>query len=221
MFLLTDILLLACVVEEFRRVCYETNKLDSIQYLSSSHLSEDAFLKICQAEFCLITEREHLEMVENMIRGGVSSVYEKRHLKCNNKYLDTYDPTEEETFGLFVDANNLSGGIMEKFPLPLTLFATINTQLQQILNTANEGSTGYILEVDLEHPDYLHDSHRDFPLAPTKGVVIYHNLSSWQQHILKKISSLKVLARNFYKHCRTRLIIHINISPSICLSVWE
>ena len=98
--------ILACV-EEFRSVCYETYKLDSIQYFSSSHLSGDTFLRTCNADLCLITEREHLEMVENMIRGGVSSVYEKRHLKCNNKYLDNYDPTQDETYGILVDANNL------------------------------------------------------------------------------------------------------------------
>ena len=189
-YLKTDTLLLACVVEEFRSVCYETYKLDSIQYFSSSHLSGDAFLRTCKADLCLITEREHLEMVENMIRGGVSSVYEKRYLKCNNKYLDNYDPTQDETYGLLVDANNLYGGIMEKLPLPLNSFVTVNTELQHILNTSNDSSIGYILEVDLEYPDNLHDSHRDFPLAPTKEIVSYHDLSSWQQDILKKNTSL-------------------------------
>ena len=190
LYLKTDTLLLACVVEEFRSVCYETYKLDSIQYFSSSHLSGDAFLRTCKADLCLITEREHLEMVENMIRGGVSSVYEKRYLKCNNKYLDNYDPTQDETYGLLVDANNLYGGIMEKLPLPLNSFVTVNTELQHILNTSNDSSIGYILEVDLEYPDNLHDSHRDFPLAPTKEIVSYHDLSSWQQDILKKNTSL-------------------------------
>ena len=83
----------ACVVEEFRRVYHETYKLDSIQYFLSSHLSGDAFLRTCRADLCLITDREHVEMVENMMRGGVSSVYEKRYKKRNNKYLDNYDPT--------------------------------------------------------------------------------------------------------------------------------
>ena len=61
-------------------------------------------------------------MVGNMIRGGVSSVYEKRNVKCNHKYFDNYDPTQEETYGLLVDANSLYGETMEKFALPLNGF---------------------------------------------------------------------------------------------------
>ena len=81
-------------------------------------------------------------MVQNMIRGGVSSVYEKRHVKCNNKYLDNYDPTQVETYGILIDANNLYGGIMEKFPPPLNSFVTVNTGLWHLLNTPNDSSTG-------------------------------------------------------------------------------
>ena len=57
LYLKTDILLLACVVEGFRRVCYGTYKLDSIQYFSSSHLSGDAFFRTCKADLRLINEK--------------------------------------------------------------------------------------------------------------------------------------------------------------------
>ena len=33
----------------------------------------------------------------------------------------------------------------------------------------NNSSTGYVLEVDLEYPQKLHDIRNDYPLAPAKN----------------------------------------------------
>ena len=35
-----------------------------------------------------------------------------------------------------------------------------------VIDISDTSSKGYILEVDLEYPDYLHDLHNDYPLAP-------------------------------------------------------
>ena len=39
---------------------------------------------------------------------------------------------------------------------------------EDILNTEHDSPIGYILEVDLQYPEYLHDSHNDYPLAPER-----------------------------------------------------
>ena len=39
---------------------------------------------------------------------------------------------------------------------------------QKLMNIKSNSSTGYILEVDLEYPQELHDIHNDYPLAPEK-----------------------------------------------------
>ena len=44
-YLNTDTLILTCVVEEFRTLCYNTYGSDRAHYFTCSHLSGDAFLK--------------------------------------------------------------------------------------------------------------------------------------------------------------------------------
>ena len=92
LYLLTDVLILASVFEELRKVCYATYGLDCTHFYTASNLSGEAFLKICNAEIELLTVREHLEMAENLIRGGISSVFAKRNFEANNKYFPTHHP---------------------------------------------------------------------------------------------------------------------------------
>ena len=70
LYLTTDVLLLASVFEAFREVCYQTYGLDCACYFTASNLSGDAFLKVCKPELKLLTDREHLDLVQRMIRGG-------------------------------------------------------------------------------------------------------------------------------------------------------
>ena len=99
------------------------------------------------------------------MRGGVVSVFAKRLFEANNEYLpNTFNPYKEHSFGLMIDANNLCGGIMKTFPLPLGDFESDSTtKLQTILDKTDESRWGFIVEYDLEYPDHLHDDHRDFP----------------------------------------------------------
>ena len=61
---------------------------------------------------------------------------------------------------------------MQMDQLPLREFA-LNVEItrKEILNTPNDSSVGYFVEVDLNYPVHLHVDHRDFPLAPTKEMV--------------------------------------------------
>ena len=135
-------------------------------------MAKEASLKKCRANNELMTEREHLDIIEQAIRGGVTSVYEERHFVANNKYLSDYRPSEESTFALCVDANNLYGGVMQMDMLQVGEFAfNIEITLNEILNTPKDAPVAYFPELDLNYPVHLHDDHRDFPLAPTKEIV--------------------------------------------------
>ena len=55
--------------------------------------------------------------------------------------------------------------------LPISNFKwvkNINKIEQKLMKIENNSSTGYVLEVDLEYPQELHDIHNDYPLAPEK-----------------------------------------------------
>ena len=41
------------------------------------------------------------------------------------------------------------------------------------MNIKSNSSTGYILEIDLEYPEKLHDIHNDYPLAPDQKKLTY------------------------------------------------
>ena len=66
--------------------------------------------------------------------------------------------------------NNLYGHAMSQY-LPYVGFKwvkNIDNFEQKLMNIKSDSSTGYILEVDLEYPQELHDIHNDYPLAQEK-----------------------------------------------------
>ena len=132
-------------------------------------------LKICNPHLHHLTEREHLDMVENLIRGGVSSVYSKRLCRANNKFLPDYKPKNISSFIIMIDANNLYGGIIEKFPLPLCEFELFDK------SEWSDDNAQEILHRILNTQHYLHS---DFPLAPTKEAIDECWLSEYQSDLL-------------------------------------
>ena len=93
--------------------------------------------------------REHLDMIEPAIRGGVTSVCEERHFFANNNYLSGYRPSEESTFAVCVDANNLYGSVMQMDQLPMGEYAfNVEITLNDILNAPKDSSVGYFVEAD-------------------------------------------------------------------------
>ena len=103
-----DILQLADVFEKFRTLCFQTYGLDCAQCFSAPNLAGDAFLEICEPQLELLTNREHLDFVENLMRGGVASVFAEHLFEANNEYVsNTFHPYKEHSFGLMIDANSL------------------------------------------------------------------------------------------------------------------
>ena len=164
-YLKLDCELLACVCEFHRESSFTTYKLDCMHVFVLPNMAKEASLRICKANVGLLREREHLDMIEPAIRGGVTSVYENRRFIANKQYIPNYNSTEDHQFGFCVDAKNLYGRVMQLEKLPLSEFA-FNTEvtIREVLDTPDNASVGYFVEVELSYPPGLHDDHRDFPL---------------------------------------------------------
>ena len=164
LYLKSDVLLLSDVFENFRDVCLDNYRLDPIFYYTAPGLAWDACLKITKVRLELLTDYDILMMVEKGIRGGVSMI-STRYGKANNPYMKDYDPDQPTKYISYLDANNLYGWAMSK-PLPTDCFRFMNKE--ELKNWENQP---YILEVDLEYPEHLHNLHNDYPLAPERVTV--------------------------------------------------
>ena len=95
LYLMTDVLLLSCVFEEFRNICLKHYKLDPAWYYTTPGLAWDACQKITKVKQELLHDQDMLLMVEKGIRGGVSMI-STRYGKANNKYMKKKEHLEHE-----------------------------------------------------------------------------------------------------------------------------
>ena len=125
--------------------------------------------------------------IEKGMRGGISYI-SKRYSKANDKYMKCHDSSEESKFIMYLDANNLYGWAMNQY-LPYSEFEWLNKKeiSRFCLNSISENIfVGYILEVDLEYPDELHNLHNNYPLAPRKLEINQNMLSKYCSDIANK-----------------------------------
>jgi len=74
LYLLTDVVLLADVFENFRNVCLKNYELDPCWYYSAPGLAWIACLKKNEVKLKLLSDPDMLLMIEQGIRGGVSII---------------------------------------------------------------------------------------------------------------------------------------------------
>ena len=182
----TDALLLCDVFENFRELSLSYYGLDPCQYFSLPGLSYDAMLKMTGVKLDLITDIEMQTMIEDNIRGGITTI-NHRHFTANNQYLSDFDPKMPSSYIMYVDANNLYGkGMSEK--LPTGNFRWLSQQELEAFDIAEmdpNGETCYILEVDLRYPKALHDIHNDYPLAVECKYIRKEDISPYNKRFLE------------------------------------
>ena len=184
LYLMSDVLLLADVFENFRSVCLKAYNLDPCHFYASPGLAWQACLKMTEVELQLLTDPDMYLFTEEGLRGGISMI-SNRFSKANNPYVPDYDPTQENSYVMYFDASNLYGWAMSQ-SLPTGEFDWLTEQEiadLDITNVADDNEEGYILEVDLQYPSELHDLHNDYPLAPEKMKISPEMLSPYCQDL--------------------------------------
>jgi hypothetical protein len=108
------------------------------------------------------------------------------------------DMMKDESYIVYLDANNLYGHSMSQY-LPIKGFKWLtNEEIEEIDeewidNISDESDTGYILEVDLDYPDNLHDLHNAYPFCIEKKKV---------SRTCKKLVGTLYNKRNYIIHYR-------------------
>ena len=119
-------------------------------------------LKMTGIKLEKISDIDKYLFIEKGLRGGISYIA-KRYAKANNKYMKDYDPKKPSKFITYLDMNHLYGWAMSGY-LPYGGFKWLkNVEGFDVNSISEESPIGYILEVDLEYPDELHELHNDYP----------------------------------------------------------
>ena len=174
--------------------------LDPVHFFSAPNLSWEAMLITTKVEIELLPDIDMLLFCENAIRGGINGIGALRTFSANNKYMQNYKANEESMFGAFFDVTSLYAGTMEQ-PLPLGDYVwRSDLTLNDKLSADPFGDIGYMVEIDLHYPSFLHSSHNDLPLAPQKLQINPDWLSSYALSLgLKPSGTAKLVETLFDK----------------------
>ena len=187
LYLVSDVLLLTDVFENFRKTCMQYYKLDPCHYFMSPGLSWDAVLKMTNIKLELMTDIDIFQFIKKGMRGGVSYIT-NRYGNTNNKYMKEYDQKAPSKYIMYLNANNLYGWAMSQY-LPTGNFKWMTDKEINKIDLGKhkaDGKKGLILDVDLEYPQELRDIHNDYPVAPEKVKVSNNMLSGYCKKIAEK-----------------------------------
>ena len=108
--------LLTYFSENFRKAAMVTYGLDPAHYYTLPGYSWDCLLKCTNVSLELLTEPDMYLFVEKGLRGGISMV-SHRHAQANNQYMQNFDPSQPDSYLMYLDSKNLYGWAMSQ-PMP-------------------------------------------------------------------------------------------------------
>ena len=103
-YLKSDVLLLACVFEKFIKVLINEFKISPLYCVSLPGYTWQCGLKYTGINLQTLQDKDMILLLENNIRGGISSVMGDRYVR-----------SDENEKILYIDANNLYGHSMSQY----------------------------------------------------------------------------------------------------------
>ena len=172
LYLKSDVILLADVFEKFIKVSVNEFDINPLYCVSLPGYTWQCGLKYTGINLQTLQDKDMILILENSIRGGISSVMGDRYIKSDeNKKI------------LYIDANNLYGHSMSE-PLPYDEIKFDNTvTLADIINTPDDSNIGYFIEVDMTYPNNIKDKTKNFPFAPMNKKIIPDNFNEYMKEI--------------------------------------
>ena len=164
--------MLACVFEIFIKVSVNEFDINPLYCVSLPGYTWQCGLKFTGIKLQTLQDKDMILLLENNIRGGISSVMGDRYVQSDeNKKI------------LYVDANNLYGHSMSQ-PLPFDeLKFDNNVKLEDIINTLDDSNIGYFIEIDLTYPNIIKEKTKNFLFAPVNKKINPDKFSDYMKEI--------------------------------------
>ena len=167
-----DVLLLSCVFEKFIKVSVNEFGVNPLYCVSLPGYTWQCGLKYTGINLQTLQDKDMISLIENNIRGGISSVMGDRYVNSDGKRKI-----------LYMDATNLYGHSMSQ-PLPYDEIEFDNSvELEGILNTPDDSDIGYFVEINLTDPDSIKQKTKNFSFAPMNKKINPVNFNDYMKEI--------------------------------------
>ena len=171
-YLKSDVLLLACVFEKFIKVSVNEFGINPLYCVSLPGYTWQCGLNYTGINLQTLQDKDMILLLENNIRGGISSVMGDRYIKSDkNKKI------------LYIDANNLYGHSMSQYLPYDEIKFNNNVNLEDIINTPDDSDIGYFIELDLTYPKNIKEKTKNFPFAPMNKKINPNTLNDYMKEI--------------------------------------
>ena len=182
LFCKSDVIFLTDVFEKFVKVSTEEYGINPLYCVSLPSYTYQCALKYTDNKLQTLQDKDLILLIENITRGGISSVMGDRYVK-----------SDEIRKILYMDATNLYGHSMSQ----MLSYDAIEMWhghpdrymkwLEEIISSPDDNEIGSFLEVDLKYPDNIKEKTKNFPFCPENEKI---NLNKYNDYI-KKIKPKK------------------------------